>query len=300
MNTRKTMVLDTQQVDTCVFAHADKELITSSTLHSIHQALNQQGWVLLRGFDTSLEKFASLMEALCTHLTFDPAREYGNQQAQKVNAGKAAVGLHIENGNTPFPPDVVAFYSRKSAAHGSQTTVCDGHEVYQNMSDELKALFRQPMTMTRRLPQHIWKQYVFNELKTLSSVEEVTEAHLQMLLEASQATQASYLDDEQVLHFCLTSSPVIHSKFSGLAAFANTILGPSFNYEVPTFTLHNGETISAALKLELEALCERYTHEVQWQDGDVVVMDNTRVMHGRRAITVDLENRELFIGMGMR
>ena len=46
----------------------------------------------------------------------------------------------------------------------------------------------------------------------------------------------------------------------------------------------------------LRALAETYTHEINWQDGDIAVIDNTRVMHGRRAI-VDT-NRQLFIGMG--
>jgi hypothetical protein len=47
---------------------------------------------------------------------------------------------------------------------------------------------------------------------------------------------------------------------------------------------------------ELRGLAETCTHEINWQDGDIAVLDNTRVMHGRRAI-VDT-NRQLFIGMG--
>ena len=48
---------------------------------------------------------------------------------------------------------------------------------------------------------------------------------------------------------------------------------------------------------EVRALAETCTHEINWQDGDIAVLDNTRVMHGRRAIA-DV-NRNLFIGMGM-
>jgi hypothetical protein len=38
--------------------------------------------------------------------------------------------------------------------------------------------------------------------------------------------------------------------------------------------------------------------EDEYVDGDIVVIDNKRVMHGRRAIEGPLEERELFIGMG--
>ncbi|WP_407695253.1 TauD/TfdA family dioxygenase [Shimia gijangensis] len=44
-------------------------------------------------------------------------------------------------------------------------------------------------------------------------------------------------------------------------------------------------------------LTETCTVEMNWQDGDVAVIDSPRVMHGRRAIKD--HNRQLFIGMGL-
>lgn len=48
---------------------------------------------------------------------------------------------------------------------------------------------------------------------------------------------------------------------------------------------------------QIRALAKEVTHEINWQDGDIAILDNTRVMHGRRAIAD--ANRNLFIGMGM-
>ncbi len=59
-----------------------------------------------------------------------------------------------------MPPDVIAFFSELSAKKGSQTTLCDGHAVYQALSPELKATFSQPMRISRYLPQIIWQNYV--------------------------------------------------------------------------------------------------------------------------------------------
>ena len=47
---------------------------------------------------------------------------------------------------------------------------------------------------------------------------------------------------------------------------------------------------------EIREIAEEFTHEINWQDGDIAFLDNTRVMHGRRAIAD--ANRNLFIGMG--
>ncbi|WP_257222415.1 TauD/TfdA family dioxygenase [Acinetobacter sp. YH16050] len=50
---------------------------------------------------------------------------------------------------------------------------------------------------------------------------------------------------------------------------------------------------------ELAERCERETSEIDWQDGDVVLIDNKRFMHGRREILVPIEDRKLYICMGL-
>lgn len=35
----------------------------------------------------------------------------------------------------------------------------------------------------------------------------------------------------------------------------------------------------------MENLTDELTENIEWQDGDVVLVDNTRAMHGRRSIT---------------
>lgn len=270
---------------------------TEQHLANAKQQIKTSGWVLLRGFDFNLTRFSELLNELCATLTFDPAREYGNSATQKVDAGTDAVGLHIENGNTPLPPDLVAFFSQKSALTGSQTTVCDGAELYQHLSTELKALFAEPIVVSRTLPSKLWRKYVVDQHPGVDRIEQVTEQHLADL-NALATGQRAELHNDDSLTYHLTINPCIKGAFSDQLAFANAILGPSFNYQPPTMTLANGEQISESLKQELTELAERFTHEIQWQDGDLVLIDNKRVMHGRREIIGDLADRQLYIGMG--
>ena len=74
------------------------------------------------------------------------------------------------------------------------------------------------------------------------------------------------------------------------------MLGPSHNYAPPRYRFNDDDIVSEDEIEEMRALAETCTHEINWQDGDIAVLDNTRIMHGRRAI-VDT-NRQLFIGMG--
>ena len=117
----------------------ENELLLKSASKEIKTALIENGWVLLRNENYDVRSFSQLMTSLCQKLTYDPARENITQQSQKVDAGTQAVGLHIENGTTPLPPDIIAFFFSFIASHGSQTTAGDGHGVGLTFPDGLQA-----------------------------------------------------------------------------------------------------------------------------------------------------------------
>jgi alpha-ketoglutarate-dependent taurine dioxygenase len=281
------------------------ELNDIEVISQIKQTLNDSGWVLLRGFSASLPKFSELLKQFCHELTFDPAREFADKSSQKVNAGVDPVGLHIENGNTPFPPNLVAFYSAKSAKKGSQTTLCDGVELFQNMPVKLQQAWQQTVTVSRRLPSHLWRQYVVNQHPDVNSVSNVTEKHLADFI-AINKHQRGTINADDSLDYELDITPCLPMKNASLLgenqteqfAFANALLGPSFNYEKPNYTFANGQPVSEELIKETTELAEKYTQEIHWQDGDIAIINNKRVLHGRRAIIGNLNDRNLFIGMG--
>lgn len=272
-----------------------QSVIDSDVLAQIRLYLDEDGWALLRGFRPDMTAFSALTTALCRKITFDPAREYGDDNTQKVDAGTGPIGLHTENGNTPVCPDIVAFYSPVAAFEGSQTTVCDGREVYNSMSEKQKARWQRALVVERYLPEEIWKRYLANEHPAISRPEEITPIHIEQFRAAIPNQDFDMLDDGGI-NYRLTVEPVRGSTLSGGLGFANAVLGPSHNYAAPRYRFSDTDTVSADEIEEMRTLAETCTYEINWQDGDIAVLDNTRVMHGRRAI-ID-SNRQLFIGMG--
>jgi hypothetical protein len=67
-------------------------------------------------------------------------------------------------------------------------------------------------------------------------------------------------------------------------AWANSIFGPSYNYEAPKITFSNGDDIPPSLVEEMRTLTADLTEDIDWHSGDIALIDNTRVMHGRRTI----------------
>lgn len=263
----------------------------------IKKTLTEQGWILLRGEHNNVKSFSELMANLCIKLTYDPARENITPQSQKVDAGTQAVGLHIENGTTPLPPDLIAFFSATSARQGSQTTFCDGHTIWKSLPDRLKHKFTAPMTMSRYLPKQMWQKYVANALN-IEEAETVTWENLTTFIQTIPGQSISLAENGGVKYH-LQIPMIRQDNLKGVPAFANTLLGPSYHYEKPQFTFADGQILCQSLLDELSLLCEQHTQEIDWQDGDVVILDNKRLMHGRREILVPLELRKLYISMGL-
>ncbi|KAF0568097.1 hypothetical protein FQV37_1433 [Psychrobacter nivimaris] len=265
-------------------------------------ALKTHGWMLLRGHHYDVDTFSQLMSQLCQTLTYDPARQNITSEAQKVDAGAHAIGLHIENGNTPMPPDVIAFFSELSAKKGSQTTICDGYAVYQALSPELKATFSQPMRISRYLPQAIWQNYVATATGRTDAADQISLDDLDKFIAATTSKTLTHHVEPQTdggVRYVLQVPAIREDNLSGQFAFANTLLGPSFNYEKPKFTLANSQSVDDELIAKLTRICEVHTQEIAWQNGDVVILDNKRIMHGRRQIDVPLAERKLYIAMGL-
>ncbi|TCB34961.1 hypothetical protein E0H82_09830 [Acinetobacter sp. ANC 4910] len=284
-------------IEQSIFDLEQSRSYSASSHAEIKNTLREQGWILLRHEHYDVHRFSDLMTALCQKLTYDPARENITQQSQKVDAGTQAVGLHIENGTTPLPPDIIAFFSEVSATEGSQTTVCDGHAVWKNLSEQLKQKFAAPMTISRYLPKQIWQKYVATALN-IAQADTVTWADLNQFIQMIPGQAITPSHDEGV-EYHLQMHMIRYDNLKGVPAFANTILGPSYNYQKPKFSFADGSMISEELIAELAVLCEQHTQEIDWKNGDVAIIDNKRFMHGRREILVPLEQRKLYISMGL-
>ncbi|VEA66783.1 Taurine catabolism dioxygenase TauD, TfdA family [Serratia plymuthica] len=117
-----------------IMTSLNEEDITGLAPEYLLAKLREHGYVVLRGFQHSIAGFSRLVRQTSSRISLDPARSFDGDTAQKVDAGYDKVGLHCENGNSPFWPDLCWFYCLKAPERGSQTTVCDGKQVYQHLS----------------------------------------------------------------------------------------------------------------------------------------------------------------------
>jgi len=59
--------------------------------------------------------------------------------------------------------------------------------------------------------------------------------------------------------------------------------------------MEDGSVIPADILAEVRAVSDRLTRELPWRPGEVAMIDNTRLMHGRRPF-IDTR-REIYVRM---
>lgn len=250
--------------------------------------LADAGYLLLRGFDADLNAFNAFVSRLSSLVVSDPAREFfgEGQVAQKVDAGHAALGLHLENGNSPFMPDLTWFCCTKAAKSGSQTTVCDGYRVWEELPVASRAAWTaQEIVYSRTVPKRAWQGLGAHLLGGRKPADEVTIDDLVPLIPEPDRTEFRPNEDGSVFYAYRTPAVRRSTLFGDSPSWSNSIFGPSFNYEQPRITWADGTEIPDELLAEAKAISDAVTEDIDWQDGDIALVDNTRVMHGRRAIT---------------
>lgn len=277
-------------------------LLDENGAPAVRSALDEYGAVLLRG-GYSLADFEALTDSLMNPVVHPAAGKErepvsGDGRTATVSKGSHAIALHRELSYAPGTPDLLAFYCERPSARGGETTLCDGVALLDRLPAEIAGFLRdnslawswKASAARFRVSKAEHIPLVLAELNRLPS----TKGHLSGELQG------------EMFHGTYTTSFLAPTGNPARDAFSNSLLITL--RDNPEFAGHmQGEyTTTAALgdggEFPLEMLrtisrhADEVTHAFVWQAGDIVVLDNSRFLHGRRPI-VD-EDRRILTRMG--
>jgi len=245
------------------------------------------GALLLRGFPTDFDAFRKVTDRFCIASVFNESkgREVLDEELniQTVNTGNAAFPLHPELSREPWKPDICFFWCMHAPSDGGETTVCDGVEVVKRLSPEVRDAFaRRRLRYTRIAPEDAGQFW----LNTANP----TGAQLQAVPPGCPF-EFSFLRDGQLVQSF--TRPALHKPmFTGELAFGNFLLFGRYLKGMMNFpTFENGQIVGNDLLDPVKDIGDRLMMPVTWTTGDIVVLDNTRFMHGRNRITNTAERR---------
>ena len=245
------------------------------------------GALLLRGFGADVPGLRRLVVRHCCGSVFNesPGRDLldADINIQTVNGGSEAFPLHPELSREPWKPDVAFFACLNPPATGGETTVCDGVELAAALPSAVRDAFAaRHLVYIQGAGPEILEFWLGTPTPSLQ----------QLRAPPPGCPYVFPVIDGQVTR--VFSRPALHKPmFSDAPAFGNFLLFSRFFNGVRGFPcLDDGSPVPDQWLEAVALTAEPLTAAVTWAAGDVLMLDNSRFMHGRRAI-VDADSRRI-------
>lgn len=262
----------------------------------LKSTLAESGAILFRGFPVSSPEEFDAFSAAFGYGDFTYKESLSN--AVRINltpriftANEAPpeveIFLHHEMAQTPIFPQKLFFCCLAPAQRGGATPICRSDELFSAFAKSEPAWAEQFRRLGLKYTTHMpsgddptsgqgrsWRS-------TLSvSTPEEAEARL-----AELEYTWTWMPDESLLATTPTL-PAVRRLRDGRESFFNQVIASHLGWKrqqtgKPVLAFGNGEEIPQKVLDGLVELSRSFIYPIDWQEGDVALLDNYRVMHGR-------------------
>lgn len=243
----------------------------------------REGALLFRGFDRDLDAFARFADRFCATSVQNDSRNRAlldtERNIQSVDRGRQPFPLHPELSREPWKPDVCLFYCVRPPSAGGRTTICDGVRIVERLPASMRdEMARRSLVYIQRAGPPVLEYWLGTPTPGDSEF-------------ARPPADCPYTFERiggQVAR--IFSRPFLHRPmFSDALAFGNFLLFARFQ-GVTGFPLLDDRTpVPDEWAEEVKKVSDALTVEIDWQQGDLLMLDNTRFMHGRTPIEDEAE-----------
>lgn len=262
--------------------------IDRTTIVDLYRA---HGALLFRGFGIDVGQFREFAQQFCSTSVVNesPGRRPVDPDAHifTVDAGTRAFPLHPELSREPWKPDVAFFGCVSAPREGGKTTICDGVALAEALPPSLReALARRRLVYVQSTWPSLLKYWLGTD----------TPADAQLAAPPPDCPYQFRRFPEGIAR--IFSRPALHKPmFADAPAFGNFLLFARALGHPESVVLDDGRPIPEQWAQVISATADRLTVPVDWQSGDLLMLDNTRFMHGRTEIT-DPAEREILTYFG--
>lgn len=256
-------------------AQAD-ETLTSVSTEILRDLYKEHGALLLRGFTGGLEEFRRLAVELCPVAVQNDSRNRAPlaQDVQSASLGTLAFPLHPELSREPWRPDTCFFYCVSPPVAGGETTICDGVAIVQNLPaglrEELASRRLKYMQAARPEELQFWLGTSDPDDATIANPPPHCPYHFDRI-----GSQVVRIFTRAMLHRPMFTDEL---AFGNFLLFARFLRGRSFPL------LDDGRPVPDEWLYMVKEVSERLTVPINWRRGDLLILDNSRFMHGRTAL----------------
>jgi alpha-ketoglutarate-dependent taurine dioxygenase len=280
------------------------ETVADLDRDTIIDLFKQRGVVLFKDYDADLDAFNAFAARFSTDfMTYkgggyirSKAKDGADQTLLSVSYDYGrekqdtfGLPLHGEMYYVENRPVMLWFYCVRPADADGETTVCDGSRVYRELSPATRGLFE-----SKRL-KYI-RHYLDGEWQKIYQTDDIDETErfckwngLRVKVDrAARAISTEYLHPA-----------IITSRWGNHTVYINNILPVIWQEQMGRQTsivrFEDGSKIPSEVVDEVVSVQQRLMFPIAWERKNFVMIDNTRVQHGRRAFTDT--DREIYLRM---
>lgn len=237
------------------------------------------GVLLFRGFHPTEETFKTFTERHGTDFVVHhnlAVRDYvnGDSTFATVNKGDYAIDFHNEMASDPISPDLFWMLACAPARHRGRTGVVDGAVVARELTERTRRLFSEkPLLFDYTgLPKSLWGSLLPGRAERDQVEDWLTSVGRQ------RGVREYKFDADEQLSLKFVFSAIRPTRLSGITAFCCGLLDSPDAYQ-----FEDGSKPETPSIVEVSQVVHQNAVWLDWQPGDFVVADNTRIMHAREA-----------------
>ena len=297
------------------------------TVHNVSRSqildlLSQNGAVLFRGFAMDTGEFQALSDVLChdyIRYAWGGRRTVSDSaKIQSVGVSHFSTRLHAELTDTPLQPDVLWFYCERAPSRAGETLICDSAHVANDLDDGTLERYRHAVLRYRmRISADQWKpMFGAADARALDGRIAELECDAYYRRDGDDLIQdyqrPLFTESRFSGQLSCTNAMVTHSVKTrwhyGLRRLAQKArVPPQFRPLVAPFgwvgsrklsypTWSDGSAVPGGFLRKISRIAERHSYAHRWQTGDVILLDNTRFLHGRRRLPASIRKIQTRFG----
>ena len=255
-----------------ILENSNSTKINKINKEKVKKYFEKYGVIVLRGFDFRPKNLTSFTDYFTETYAEDALRRsarFGTTNVKNVDHGFDEVDLHSEASFAPSWPEIIWFYCVTPNINGGATTLCDGTVLWKKLSLEAKKFFlSNPIIYKLKIPVGVKKK----------------NKGIKPWLLNNPGVGNCFLDfNEGFLNLNLSRFAVHEGRNSKYLCFTNHLLSVSAEKQIINATVSENKKIPNKFLDEIKTKSENLTYEFNWKKKDLMMIDNRRFIHGRRA-----------------
>ena len=243
-----------------------EESLTDLKSSTVIPLFEEYGVVLFRGFKPpeDITKFTNIYTESYAADSDERKPRSSFSVVREVNSGTHFIPLHSEAAFSPIWPEIIWFYCVTPSRSGGETILCDGVSVWKNLSTRDRKVF---------LANPIYYKNVVPKIPSMAL--ERASLHFGSM----GTSDLSQSNSSEPPEFIQIRFAVTEGRKFGEYCFCNYLLCTHRN--LINISFKNVENTSVIDNID--SITEKLTYPHSWESGDLLMIDNRRFMHGRKA-----------------